>query len=429
MKRILATFVLALWVAAAQAYDFSAAVPTGQTLYFNYVQGGVEVVYPNATAPAAQGWNGFARPTGVLCIPDSVDCDSVRYAVRRIAGHAFFGCNGILQVVVSEGIATIGGSAFYGCTSLTQVTLPSTVDSIGHSAFYGCTALADFTVHSPVPPVTAATAFGASSVGSCTLHVPCMSMEAYLAAVPWSAFGTVTDEGCQVQIRATANHEERGTVTGGGSYASGTSVVLSALPAEGFFFACWNDGDTLNPRIVNAVRDSAFVALFFAVRHDTVFSADTVRLVDTIYPTFYRLSVGSSNLSLGVGVGNMVLPAGTQAEIAALPLEGGRFRAWDDGSTDNPRRVTLTGDMTFTALFETAAMTVVESGWQATVSGRRLTVVCEAGETVRLYDASGRQLFAHVVPGDGRLALELPAAGVYLVQVGMLPARKVMVER
>lgn len=421
--------MFALWVAAAQAYDFSATVPTGQTLYFSYVQGGVEVVYPNATAPAAQGWNGFARPTGMMHIPDSVDNGELRYAVRRIAGHAFFGCNGIVQVVVEEGIAAIGGSAFYGCTSLAGVTLPSTVDSIGYSVFYGCTALTDFTIHRLVPPVTAATAFGASSVGSATLHVPCMCMDAYLAAAPWNAFGTVTDEGCHVQIGAVANYESRGTVTGGGSYASGTAVVLAALPAEGFFFACWNDGDTLNPRIVNATRDSAFVALFFAVRHDTLHSADTVRIVDTVYPTFYRLSVGSSNLSLGVGVGNMVLPAGTQAEIVALPVEGGRFRAWDDGSTENPRRVTLSGDMVFTALFETAAVTAVESGWQATVSGRRLTVVCEAGERVGLYDVSGRQLFVHTVPGDGRLVMEVPAAGVYLVQVGTLPARRVMVER
>ena len=398
--------MFALWVAVAQAYDFSAVAPTGQTLYFSYVQGGVEVVYPNATAPAAQGWNGFVRPTGVLHIPDSVDHDTQRYAVRRIAGHAFFGCNGLVQVTVDEGVGTIGGSAFYGCTSLT-----------------------DFTIRRSTPPYTAATAFGASSVGGCTLHVPCMSMEAYLMESTWSQFGTVTDEGCHVQISATANHEGRGTVTGGGSYASGTAVVLSALPSEGFFFVCWDDGDTLNPRIVSAMRDSSFVAMFFAMRYDTIRSADTVRMVDTLYPSFFRLDVGSDNPLLGIGVGNMVLPAGTQAEIAALPVEGGRFRAWSDGSTENPRRVTLSGDMVFTALFETAAVTAVESGWQATVSGRRLTVVCEVGERVGLYDVSGRQLFVHTVPGDGRLVMEVPAAGVYLVQVGTLPARRVMVER
>ena len=418
--------MFALWVAAAQAYDFSVAVPTGQTLYFNYVQGGVEVVYPNATAPAAQGWNGFVRPTGVLCIPDSVGHDTQRYAVRRIAGHAFFGCNGLVQVTVGEGVETIGGSAFYGCTSLAEVTLPSTVDTIGHSVFYGCTSLTDFTIRRSTPPYTAATAFGASSVGGCTLHVPCMSMEAYLMESTWSQFGTATDEGCHVQISATANHEGRGTVTGGGSYASGTAVVLSALPSEGFFFVCWDDGDTLNPRIVSAMRDSSFVAMFFAMRYDTIRSADTVRMVDTLYPSFFRLVVGSDNPMLGIGVGNMVLPAGTQAEIAALPLEGGRFRAWSDGSTENPRRVTLTGDAEYVALFDAAAVTAAEAAWQAEVDGRRLTVRCPAGETVRLFDAAGRQLFAHAVPTNGCLGITLPSAGVYLVQVGTLPARKVV---
>ena len=53
-----------------------------------------------------------------------------------------------------------------------------------------------------------------------------------------------------------------GTVSGGGLHADSTYATLRAMPLAGYRFVAWNDGDTLNPRNVFVVSDTAFAALF-----------------------------------------------------------------------------------------------------------------------------------------------------------------------
>lgn len=76
-----------------------------------------------------------------------------------------------------------------------------------------------------------------------------------------------------------------GTVSGGGNYTDSSLVTLTATPLDGYEFDRWDDGDTLNPRQVFVVSDTAFTALF-RVAEDTVGipeNADKeVRL--TVYP-------------------------------------------------------------------------------------------------------------------------------------------------
>ena len=60
--------------------------------------------------------------------------------------------------------------------------------------------------------------------------------------------------------------EQMGTVTGGGEYASGTQVNLTAEPKSGYVFVKWNDGDT------NASR--TYVTTAEAVTLTAEFKAD-----------------------------------------------------------------------------------------------------------------------------------------------------------
>ena len=101
---------------------------------------------------------------------------------------------------------------------------------------------------------------------------------------------------------------------------------------------------------------------------------------------------------------------------------------WDDGNTDNPRQVTLTGNLVLRAMFERTGVTAVAPpAWTATVEGRRLTVGCGAGARLRLYDVQGRCLLSQTAT-SGTTALMLPAAGVYLLQVGDGAARRIVIE-
>lgn len=408
------------------AYDFSVVLSPTQTIYFNIVDGGVEVVYPSASEIVSNAWNGYTKPTGALTVPPSVTYGDTVYAVVSVGHYAFRQCTGLTSVILSEGLATVDTGAFYGCTGVSTLALPSTVAWIGNGAFTQLSSLAEVWSLAAVPPTTTGNVFNGVSLASCTLHVPCGATAAYAAASPWSFFGTTVDEPCEVHVGVLANDSQRGSVAGGGSYPVGTTVMLTAIPADGYSFICWNDGDTLNPRLVQATDDVEYTAMFFALS-GVVYVHDTVR--DTLMPTFYTLSVLSDNTQLGVGVGSAVLPAGMQVEVCGLPMEGCRFVSWDDGVTDNPRRVALTADRTLRALFERIGVKeVVPFGWTVTTDGCWLVVDGVEGRLVRLYDIDGRLLVTQA-SSTARLTLTLSAAGVYLVQVDDGPARKIVIDR
>lgn len=53
-----------------------------------------------------------------------------------------------------------------------------------------------------------------------------------------------------------------GTVTGGGTYAKGTTIELNAIANAGYKFSMWSDGSTDNPRNVVVTGDKTYVAQF-----------------------------------------------------------------------------------------------------------------------------------------------------------------------
>ncbi|MBP3763237.1 MAG: hypothetical protein J6I49_05065 [Bacteroidales bacterium] len=437
MKRIVLILLLVA-PSLVWGYDFAAVVPSGQTLYFDIVEGGVKVVYPYTSASP---WGSYQKPTGALTIPATVVHEGTTYAVLSLGTKSLYATY-ITSLTLEEGVQSLATNACGFNEYLTTVQLPASLSTLGSSSFMLCSALTDVHMMGSQPPASsAAGAFTQSSVGTAALHVPCGSISAY-AGAPWNLFGSIDDGVCSVTITTASTDPLRGTVSGGGTYATGTSVVLTATPAAGFGFACWTDGDTLNPRVVGAVRDSHFVAVFQRPIHDTVvistveLQVDTVYLPDTLYlrdtlevqPTFYRLQVQSCTSGGGVGIGGATVPAGTELEIGALPLEGHRFSGWDDGGAENPRRVTVVAEATYTACFEPllAAPSTAAPDWSLSLHGRTLEVRCRAGEPVKIYDGSGRILSSLAAHAD-TTTVELPSAGVYIVQVGTGAGRKVTV--
>lgn len=91
MKRLLLFVALcAATMNNAFAYDFSAVAPSGQTLYYNIVDGHAEVVRPE--------YDNYV--TGNLIIPDSVINNGNSYAVTSLARDSYYhgvfeGCSGL----------------------------------------------------------------------------------------------------------------------------------------------------------------------------------------------------------------------------------------------------------------------------------------------------------------------------------------------
>ena len=119
-KRLLFSIILLTALALPHgllAYDFSAVAPSGQTLYYDFVSGGVSVTYPGSSSGYA--WTYYSQPTGALTIPDSVTYGGNTYSVTSIGYYAFSGCTGLASVAIPSSVTSIGSSAFKGCTGLT----------------------------------------------------------------------------------------------------------------------------------------------------------------------------------------------------------------------------------------------------------------------------------------------------------------------
>ena len=74
----------------------------------------------------------------------------------------------------------------------------------------------------------------------------------------------LTMTGCKKNYTITvkSNNAEWGTVTGSGSYKDGETATISANPAQGYYFNCWNDGNTENPRKIVVSGNAEYIATF-----------------------------------------------------------------------------------------------------------------------------------------------------------------------
>ncbi len=72
----------------------------------------------------------------------------------------------------------------------------------------------------------------------------------------------VEEYGSQFTVEAVSSNSKRGSVTGGGQYACGADVTLTAVANEGYVFKRWSDDSTDPTRSFTAEGDMRFVAYF-----------------------------------------------------------------------------------------------------------------------------------------------------------------------
>ena len=231
----------------------------------------------------------------------------------------------------------------------------------------------------------------------------------------------------QYTITVNANPTAGGTVTGGGSYPYGATVTLTATANSGYSFLRWNDGNTSNVRTITVTGNATYTALFMAAGGETYVLTVTsgnlllgqvtgggiypagapaeIRAIPASYATFlrwndgntdnprtvimnsdlefvaefgaaqtYTITVLSSNEEMGQVFGGGTFVEGSTTEISALAYEGYMFTGWNDGNTDNPRTITVTGNATYTAQFAessttTYTLTLICNTSEGTVSG------------------------------------------------------------
>jgi len=282
------------------------------------------------------------------------------------------------------------------------------------------------------------------------------------------------------QYTLMVNAGEHGTATGSGTYNFGDTITIQAFPEEHYHFTRWNDGNTENPRQYR-IEDNITLTAFFVIDTYTVsvVSNDIIRgMVEAsgtefVYGTpctveataytgytfagwsngiianpytfavisnveltalfveegeeVYTVTVESADPTMGTVSGGGQALSGSTLTIRAIPNNGHRFRCWNDGNTENPRTVTVTGNITYTAYFEsTQGIGDIDADEIKIFStGGRIVVQGAERMEMRVFDRIGREVVKATRNG------ETPAlpTGVYLVKVGTLPARKVVVMR
>lgn len=207
-------------------------------------------------------------------------------------------------------------------------------------------------------------------------------------------------------VSVLTNDIARGMVEATGiEFAYGTPCTVTATAYTGYTFAGWSNGVTANPYTFAVLNDVELTALFVAEGEQT-----------------YTVTVVSDDPTMGtVSGGGQALDGGT-VTIRAVGNPGYHFLRWNDNNTDSVRTVEVHGNVTYTAYFASNSTEAIDD-----VNGNNIKVYAIDGRIV----VEGREnrpvwvldMYGRVVDHG-----QLPS-GVYLVKVGNLPARKVVVIR
>ena len=390
MKKVLsfiAAFVLLMaFASSAWAYDFSATAPSGQTLYYNIVNGEAHVVRPGN----GNSYDNYV--TGALTIPSSVSYNGTTYSVTafdddiNIHVGAFKGCSGLTSVTIPNSVTSIGNYAFYNCSSLTSVTIPNSVTWIGSYAFWFCYVLTSVTIPNSVTSIgnyafngctdlTSVTIPNSvTSIGESAFHY-CTNLTSVSIGSGVTSIGNYAFQSCHSLTSVTIPN----SVTSIGNYAFNgctdltTVTIGSGVTSIGnYAFQNCSGLDTvyMMPPTPPSLGASAFtgnasgrVFILAGCAYDNYYTTDSSNpwyyyRNDLHLPTInINVTVQSSNSNYGtaavvLGPDNRVVRCDSTVVIQATAYTGYHFERWDNNSTNNPDTVTLPGDTTIIAIFE-----------------------------------------------------------------------------
>ena len=100
----------------------------------------------------------------------------------------------------------------------------------------------------------------------------------------------------QYTITVLSNNEAYGSVSGGGTYEDGDTIIITAIPNGGYLFDSWEDGNFDNPRSITVTSDSTFIADFVKCEITQTIDTTVNNFVTVGNHTFY--STGNYSFSV-----------------------------------------------------------------------------------------------------------------------------------
>lgn len=409
MKQLITFFaavvLLAAFTPTVWAYNFSAVAPSGQTLYYNIVDGNAEVT----SQITGFGDTYYNYPSGDLTIPSTVTNNGTTYSVTSIGESAFRYCSGLTSVTIPNTVTSIGSSAFSYCSGLTSVTIPNAVTSIGSGAFYNCSGLtaiiveSDNTVYDSRNNCNAIieTATNTLLLGCENTTIPnAVTSIGSAAFYNCSGLTSITIPNSVTTIESHAFYGCSGlngtliipnAVTSIGKYVFTGCTGLTSVTignsvtsiGESAFCGCTGLTGALNiPSSVTSIGSSAFngcsgITEIYSPNSVAPYAGEYafegITLTTPVYipcgslasymsrwsyfsnfiedEAFTFSAVSADNNMGAVQILTMPTCTNPQAVIYASANSGYRFDHWSDGNTANPRVLTVTEDTELTGYF------------------------------------------------------------------------------
>lgn len=317
-------------------------------------------------------------PQKVTIIGDSafLGCLKLREVIitadsLSISKRAFAYCSKLSNISLSEGVVEIGNYAFSGCSNLSEIKFPESVKVIGSDLFYGCSNLKDVTLPKEVHYFGSCIFYECSNITSCIIPEGCTELKETFydgqrlirLTLPNSLtiIGKYAICGCWnlTSLKIPDNVTEIGYAAMYGC----TNLQELILPekinfiGEEAFFNCQKVKKivSLNPipptmnylsSITNIDRDIPIYVPHYAI--DDYKSANTWKEF-TNYVGLYKIRTQCKN---GEIKGEGSYPMNEIVTLTATPDKGYEFVCWSDGSTNNPRQITVSSDIDLEAIFD-----------------------------------------------------------------------------
>ena len=344
----------------------------------------IEVTIPNSVTTI--GERAFTSCSGLteVTIPNSV---------TTIGDSAFEGCTGLKTVTIGNSVTTIGERAFYSCTSLTEVSIPNSVTNIGSSAFEDCTELTEIAIPNAVTTIEG------------YAFTRCTGLKTVTIGNSVTTIKSFTFSWCTQMESVTIGEKVESIEDFAFSHCDNLTAVISKAMTPPQIWAMTFDDYAMTLYVPAGCKPKYAEAKYW--RNFTDIRETGV--------TLHTVTANATDETMGYVIGAGEYPQGSTATLVAVPFGQNYFVRWNDGNTDNPRTITVTGDMTFTAEFAPAgsAVETLENGERGIYATGRTLHVENGGESYRVYTAAGRLVYTG---NDSSVTLSAP--GMYIVRTG-----------
>ena len=232
--------------------------------------------------------------------------------VKTIGDYAFAGCSLLVSLKLGVGLTEIGKYAFSSCSSLTSLTIPDMVTTINQYAFYDCTGLTTLTFGK-----------GVETIGTYSFSY-------------------------------------------GGNITTIYSYVVNPPIIDNTVFTNYNDLMVIDLNVRERALEAYEAANIWKDMHLGLIANDT---------RVFSLTVSSADNGKGSTTPSGNYDEGDNIVIGAMPKDGFHFTRWNDGNTENPRIINMTGDLTYTAYFaEGSTGTPSSNAYNVNILGENCTM-------------------------------------------------------